>query len=83
MTKKEEIVKIWEEKLEIRRYADGKYQICDKKVDLFIHADILTFGELGTDTQGWLYLYNRGRYTGSIWINIESEVKAVRQFLEE
>lgn len=75
-------IKIWYGKLKITK-EETYYLIHDDQLDLFIHADKLKLG-IHDYKEGWLLMSNdEGRYIGSVWINSDTDMKKVEQFLEE
>jgi len=78
----EKKVKIQKDRLEITK--NGKfYMLYNSKLNLFIHADELKFGQ-NDGNKGWLMFYNaNGVYIGSVWIPTVTDMKEVKKFLEE
>lgn len=86
MTKKIEIeickgrLKISKEKLGII----NTYMIYHPGLLLYIHADTLGFEHRYAVNQTWLVFYDKDNiYIGSVWINSDTDMKKVEQFLEE
>ncbi len=69
-------IEIWDKKLEISKTETG-YMINKSNLDLFIHADKLSYKEK------WLNLFKDDSYIGSLWINSDTDMKKIKEFLEE
>lgn len=74
-------IAIWRNKLKISKENEF-YMIYNPELDLFIHAKELKFGQSDIN-QGWLLMFNRGIYIGSVWINTNTDMKKIEKFLEE